>query len=156
MSHGARQAAFEYSESETAERHRLSEMPLILERIAEHETQFTERFYEIFFERRPDTLPLFGLHAISEREEMMSETLRSLFAWTEAESWLAGNLDALGRSHWEYGVTPDMYDSYVDAMLGCVEETLGDFMNAERTHDLRAALQAVCSRMRIAGDEMQK
>ena len=90
----------------------LAQLPSVLEKIAEQEEPFTERFYEIFFELRPDSLPLFGVHSISEREEMMRETLRSLYAWSEAETWLGDYLDALGRSHAKYGVTSDMYDSY--------------------------------------------
>jgi hemoglobin-like flavoprotein len=131
------------------------QLPVILERLAEQEAKLTERFYEVFFELRPDSLPLFGVHSISEREEMIRETLRSLYAWAEGEPWLGDNLDALGRSHWEYGVTADMYPSFVDAMLECVRELLGDFLDAEKTHDLQVALEAVCTRMRLAGDDAE-
>ena len=95
-----------------------------LEMFARQEAQITERFYEIFFERRPDTLELFGAHSISEREEMMRETLRSLHAFYEGQDWLEGNLAALGKSHWEYGVTQDMYSSFVDSLLDRLAESL--------------------------------
>lgn len=85
-----------------------------LEGFATHEARITERFYEIFFERRPDTLELFGAHSIAEREEMMHETLHSLYALYERQLWLEDNLVALGKSHWEYGVTEDMYTSFID------------------------------------------
>ena len=89
--------------------------------IAERESEFTERFYESFFERRPDTRDLFGLHSLSEQEEMMAETLRSLLAASAAEPWLAGNLASLGASHEEYGVVPDMYASFADVFCETAE-----------------------------------
>jgi len=131
-------------------------LPIVLEKLAEQEARLAERFYEVFFALRPDSVPLFGVHSISEREEMIAETLRSLYAWAEGEPWLGDNLDALGRSHFEYGVTGDMYPSFVDAMLECVRELLGTFLDAEKTHDLRIALEAVCKRMRLAGDEAER
>lgn len=45
--------------------------------------------------------------------------------------------------------------SFVDAMLECVGELLGTFLDAEKTHDLRVALEAVCTRMRLAGDNAE-
>lgn len=131
-------------------------LSLVLEKIAELEARFTERFYEIFFDLRPDARPLFGVHALSEREEMMRETLRSLHAWIEGEPWLDSNLEALGRSHWEYGVTTDMYGSFVDAMLDCGNEVLGESLDAEKQQAMRVGLEAVCSPMRLAGDEAER
>lgn len=131
-----------------------AELSGILEKLAECESAFTERFYEIFFQRRPDTVPLFGVYAISEREEMMRETLRSLHAWLESEAWLEANLIALGRSHAEYGVTSDMYAAYVDAMIECATELIGaEFGEAQRS-SLRTALEAVVEPMRQAGEEV--
>ncbi len=123
-----------------------------LDEIAPHEERFTERFYEIFFERRPDTLPLFGTHSIAEREEMMRETLRSLLALYEGESWLEENLAALGRSHWEYGVTTDMYDSLVDTLLDCSREILGDSLDESAESSLRLALSEIARQMSSAGE----
>jgi hypothetical protein len=127
----------------------------ILADLAEREAKFGERFYEIFFDLRPDARPLFGVHSISEREEMTRETLRSLHAWSEGEPWLRDNLLALGRSHWEYGVTADMYDSFVDAMLACARATLGGSFDATRADALRAALVGVTRPMREGGDAAQ-
>lgn len=93
---------------------------------AAHEARITERFYELFFDRRPDTLELFGAHSIGEREEMMRETLHSLHALHEGHVWLKDNLVALGQSHWEYGVTEDMYTSFVECLIDCGREILGD------------------------------
>ena len=123
-----------------------------LQEIAPHEKRFTERFYEIFFERRPDTLALFGAHSIAEREEMMRETLRALLALCEGESWIEENLAALGRSHWEYGVTTDMYDCLVDALLDCSREMLGERLDEEAESSLRLALSEIARLMSSAGE----
>jgi len=119
----------------------------VLEKIASIEARFTDCFYEVFFGRRPDTLPLFGLHSISEREEMMRETLHSLHALAHGESWLAGNLAALGKSHVEYGVTTDMYDSYCDTMIDCARQTLEEPLSDLESAALRLAIVEVARQM---------
>lgn len=88
------------------------------------ESAFVERLYDAFFDLCPEALPLFGEYAISEREEMVRETLRSLLAVEEGASWIEANLVALGRSHVEYGVEPYMYVPFVDAFLQTAAEIL--------------------------------
>lgn len=124
-----------------------------LSAISDVEADFTERFYQIFFERRPDTRSLFGLHSLSEQEEMMRETVKSLVALAEGEAWLGGNLSALGASHEEYGVTADMYPAYVDTMLACALELLGEQLGAEECAALRGALNEVTTVMLEAANE---
>jgi hemoglobin-like flavoprotein len=123
-----------------------------LEMFARHEAQITERFYEIFFEQRPDTLELFGAHSISEREEMMRETLRSLHAFYEGQDWLEGNLVALGKSHWEYGVTQDMYSSFVDSLIECGHEVLGEEFDEAAVASFRSAMTVIAQQMSAAGE----
>ena len=123
-----------------------------LEMFAHHEPQITERFYEIFFERRPDAVELFGAHSIAEREEMIRETLHSVHALYEGQVWLEENLVALGKSHREYGVTQDMYPSFVDSLIECGQEILGDEFDAATVVSLRAAISQIAERMSIAGE----
>jgi hemoglobin-like flavoprotein len=130
-------------------------MDQLLADLAEREHEFGERLYEIFFEARPDARPLFGVHAIAEREEMTKETLHSLQAWTEGEPWLRDNLLALGKSHWEYGVTADMYDSFVASMLACARAVLGESFDASRARAMHEALVGITRPMREAGDAAQ-
>ena len=125
-----------------------------LEKIASIEARFTERFYEIFFGLRPDTRSLFGVHSIPEREEMMRETLHSLHALVQEESWLAGNLAALGKSHDEYGVTADMYDSYCNAMIDCARETLDEPLSDLEEATLRLAIVEIARQMSSAAATM--
>ena len=132
------------------DRERLS---LVLVEIAETQADLTERFYELFFESRPDARPLFGVHSLAEREEMMHETFGSIHAWIEGEPWLLTNLEALGRSHWEYGVTADMYPSFVDTMIECAREVLQGRLDEGQLRVLRHALEEIVRPMRLAGDE---
>lgn len=119
-----------------------------LEALSVHEKKLSEDLYPHFFARRPDAQPLFGVHALAEREEMVRETLRSLFALAEGESWLVTNLEALGRSHAEYGVTSDMYADFVDAF---VEVAPGGLEAAQRAA-LRQGLERITDVMREAGE----
>lgn len=88
------------------------------------ESRVVERFYPLFFARHPEVRPLFGEHGISEREEMIRETFACVLAHLEGESWLDDNLDAMGKSHHEYGVESPMYHGFVDCMLDTLEEVL--------------------------------
>jgi len=128
-----------------------AELLRALEKVGAQEHAFTEAFYELFFERRPDTLPLFGVHSIPEREEMMRETLHSLVALKEAEPWLEGNLLALGDSHAEYGVTADMYDAYCEVFVDTAHQILGDHLKDRELEALRIAVFEVARLMRKAG-----
>ncbi len=120
----------------------------VLETLAAQEGKITEALYPLFFDRRPDARPLFGVHAIAEREEMIRETLRCLLALAEGESWLAGNLEALGCSHFEYGVTGDMYGDFVDAFV----EVAAAELDGPLREVLRGGLARIADTMRRAGD----
>ena len=96
-----------------------------LEALAGREEELTERFYPLFFSRHPEVQELFGEHGVSEREEMIRETLNSALAHADDEPWLDGNLEAMGRSHAEYGVELWMYDAFLACLLDVLEDTLG-------------------------------
>jgi hemoglobin-like flavoprotein len=93
---------------------------------------------------------VFGVHSTSEREEMIQETFRALFALCEGESWLDENLTALGLSHGEYGVTAEMYDSYCEALIDCSQEVLGAQSNPIEIDALRVAISDITRRMASA------
>jgi hemoglobin-like flavoprotein len=126
----------------------------VLERLSlrEHEKALVDRFYDRFFERNPEVVPLFGAHALAEREEMIHETLNSLLAFCDDEPWLEGNLQALGSSHAEYGVTKEMYPAFVSAMLATVREVLGCQLTSEAEKHLGRMLEEICAVMSDAGE----
>ena len=111
------------------------------------ESRFTDRFYALLFERRPDTRSLFGAYPLSEQEEMMRETLRSIIGLLEGSPWLAGNLRALGESQAEYGVTSDMYASFIEVMHECAVELLGEVVEKPALEALSLAIVSICEMM---------
>lgn len=120
----------------------------VLEALSDAESKIADAIYPVFFDRRPDARPLFGVHAIAEREEMIRETFRSLLALAEAGPHLAANLEALGRSHFEYGVESDMYADFVEAFVDVAAPGLAD----EEREVLRRGLAEITETMRRAGD----
>jgi hemoglobin-like flavoprotein len=121
-----------------------------LEALAGREKRLMVRFYEVFFERCPEVVPLFGEHGENEREEMLRETLNSVLAHAEDEPWLDENLRAMGRSHAEYGVTDADYPQFVDALLDTLAEvSASDWDDATRMA-WRSALERLTGVMRHA------
>lgn len=118
----------------------------------DHEAELVERFYDLFFEQNPEVVPLFGKHAIAEREEMIQETLKSLLAYCDGETWLETNLRALGKSHAEYGVETTMYPAYVAAFLETLRDVLGDRLSPETVKHVGEALEEICGVMSEAGE----
>lgn len=115
------------------------------------ESQILERFYDRFFARHPEVSELFGEHSVNEREEMLRETLASVVANLHGEPWLKDNLEAMGKSHAEYGVEWAMYGWYVETMLDTLEEVAGtDWKTGCRTA-WRNALERLTDTMRLAG-----
>lgn len=127
----------------------------VLERLSERglEQALCERFYPRFFADCPEAVPLFGVHAIAEREEMVQETLRSLLARCEDASWLDENLRALGASHAEYGVAAEMYPIYVSSFLATLREILGEELCGPTETALRGLLAGICGVMCEAGEQ---
>lgn len=125
----------------------------VLELLAprEREAALVERFYARFFECHPEVVPLFGVHGISEREEMIHETLRSLLARCEQATWLDENLHALGASHAEYGVTAPMYPAFTQSFTATLRELLGEALSPEAEADVADMLDEIGRTMARAG-----
>ena len=81
---------------------------------------------------------------------MLRETIRSLVALTEEEPWLDGNLMALGRSHAEYGVEAEMYESFARVFLDCANERADGPLDDDAAQALAAGIREVSRRM-LAG-----
>lgn len=122
--------------------------------LAGRENEIVEHFYPLFFERHPEVRELFGEHSVNEREEMVRETLVSVLAHADDEPWLDGNLDAMGRSHAEYGVEGPSYPDYVVAMLDTLDHVRPDGWNSQVREVWARALTRITNVMRRAGDEV--
>jgi len=121
-----------------------------LEILSGREPRIVERFYGLFFARHPEVRKLFGEHGISEREEMIRETFTCVLAHLDDEAWLGDNLEAMGRSHEEYGVEGPMYDWFADSMLDTLEEVSGPDWQPGCREAWRTALERLTDTMRRA------
>ena len=122
-----------------------------LEGLSGREPLLVARFYELFFERHPEVRGLFGVHGLSEQEEMVRETLVSVVAYIEREPWLEINLEAMGKSHSEYGVEAPMYDWFVECMLDALKQVSGTGWRVDYDPAWRSALGLLTDIMRAAG-----
>lgn len=103
--------------------------------VVERSPNLTHRFYEILFERYPQTQEMFPPHRRERQEGMLTEALVAVLDHLEDAPWLTSALHALGAKHLDYGVTSEMYGWVGDALLRTLAEAAGKAW----TPELRAA-----------------
>ena len=95
--------------------------------VVERQPDLTKRFYEVLFERYPQTRAMFGRHnAPAKQEKMLQEALVAVLDHLEDAAWLQQTLGGLGAKHETYGVTREMYSWVGDALLLTLAEVGGD------------------------------
>lgn len=93
--------------------------------VVSREPQITARFYEIFFERYPQVVPMFGKTSGENQQKMLTEALVAVVDHLEDAPWLKANLRALGKRHDGYGVTPEMYNWVGECLLAAMAAAAG-------------------------------
>jgi hemoglobin-like flavoprotein len=88
--------------------------------------ELTSRLYAELFRRRPEARPLFTRQARDKQEEMLEAALVAVVEHLDDASWMRERLHALGARHAEYGVTPEMYGWFGDALLATLADAAGD------------------------------
>jgi hemoglobin-like flavoprotein len=99
--------------------------------VVEKSPQLTHRFYEILFERYPETRNMFPASRRSRQEGMLTEALVAVMDHLEDAPWLTSTLHGLGAKHVDYGVTDEMYGWVGDALLRTLAEAAGDAWSPE-------------------------
>lgn len=99
--------------------------------VVERSPHLTHRFYEILFERYPQTQAMFPANRRERQEGMLTEALVAVLDHLEDAPWLTSALHALGAKHLNYGVTPEMYDWVGDALLSTLAEAAGPAWSPE-------------------------
>jgi hemoglobin-like flavoprotein len=94
--------------------------------VATTNPRITTRFYEILFERYPQTQALFPVANRARQAEMLTGALVAVMDHLEDAPWLTDTLGALGEKHIGYGVTREMYDWVGACLLAALAETAGD------------------------------
>jgi hemoglobin-like flavoprotein len=115
--------------------------------VVERSPQLTHRFYEILFERYPQTQSMFPVARRSRQEGMLTEALVAVLDHLEDAPWLTSTLHGLGAKHVDYGVTDEMYGWVGDALLRTLAEVAGDAWSAELEQAWAAAFGAIASLM---------
>jgi len=95
------------------------------ELVTERQPQLVHRFYEILFERYPQTKPMFGRNSAAKQEEMLGSALVAVLDHIEDATWLTATLKQLGAKHVDYGVTDEMYGWVGASLLATLEEIAG-------------------------------
>ena len=103
--------------------------------VATANPSFVSRFYEILFERYPQTRPLFPQNGMARQAEMLTQALVAVLDHLEDAPWLQDTLGALGAKHVGYGVTREMYDWVGASLLA----TLGEVAGPAWTPELQGA-----------------
>src|SRR5689334_17981346 len=87
--------------------------------------KLTTRFYEVLFERYPQTQALFPIANRARQAEMLTGALVAVLDHLEDAPWLRATLGALGAKHVGYGVTPEMYNWVGASLLETLAEVAG-------------------------------
>lgn len=93
--------------------------------VATANPKFVTRFYEVLFERYPQTQPMFPAGNRERQAEMLTGALVAVLDHLEDAPWLQNTLGALGAKHVDYGVTREMYDWVGASLLATLAETAG-------------------------------
>ena len=110
---------------------------------------FTTRFYEVLFERYPQTQAMFPPGGLARQAEMLTGALVAVLDHLEDAPWLQDTLGALGAKHVGYGVTREMYDWVGASLLATLAETAGPQWTPELNAAWAEAYGAIVSLMLV-------
>lgn len=104
---------------------------------------FAERFYARLFAAHPECRPLFKRNSEGAQNKMFAQKLCSIIDAIEQPERVAAEALAIGRSHAEYGVRPEMYAWVGAALLDALREANGDEWSEEAERSWAAAYEAL-------------
>lgn len=107
----------------------------------------TQRFYEILFERHPQTRAMFPANHQRRQEAMLTQALAAVVEHLEDGAWLTRTLHKLGARHADYGVTAEMYDWVGESLLASLREAAGVAWTPEMERAWAAAYGVIASLM---------
>jgi hemoglobin-like flavoprotein len=108
---------------------------------------FITRFYEVLFERYPQTQAMFPTGGRARQAEMLTGALVAVLDHLEDAPWLQDTLGGLGAKHVGYGVTREMYDWVGASLLATLAETAGSRWTPELNAAWGEAYAAIVSLM---------
>ena len=102
-----------------------------LELVCADENFLVERIYHEFFTRYPEAKELFCKYSEPGKRQMVRETFMYAIDHLEGAPWVASNLLSLGRKHYAYEVTDEMYAWFTESILRVFAEISGSQWNTE-------------------------
>ena len=92
--------------------------------VSERSPGFMRRFYEILFQRYPETVSMFprGPEGLVRQENMLTNALAAVLAHLEDGAWLQQTLFNMGARHVKYGVRDEMYGWVGECLIAALEE----------------------------------
>ena len=115
--------------------------------VATANPKFITRFYEILWERYPQTEPMFPVANRARQAEMLTGALVAVLDHLEDAPWLQNTLGELGTKHVGYGVTREMYDWVGASLLATLAEVAGPKWSPELNAAWAEAYGAIVSLM---------
>lgn len=89
-----------------------------------------ELFYQKFFEMDPTVRPLFK-GDMKQQGLMLMTAIGMAVSNLDRPETIAGNIEALGHRHHQYGVRPADYNTFGAALMWTLEQVLGDAFTQE-------------------------
>ncbi|WP_437969325.1 globin domain-containing protein [Sorangium sp. So ce260] len=118
------------------------------ELVVQRDHEFTRLFYRVLFERYPQARPLFTRNSPGAQGTMFERALMAVLDHLEDDAWLSERLAWLGAQHVAYGVTPEMYGWFGEALVAALREvSAADWTEAHRDAWTRA-YDVIVARMR--------
>lgn len=108
------------------------------------------RFYELLFERAPETRALFQGSSMQEQQGKLLAALKLLVGAADKPDELLPVLHGLGRRHQDYGAQPAHYELVGETLLDVLEEFAGDLWSPEAHRAWRETLALVTEKMLAA------
>lgn len=122
-----------------------------LERLGPLPKDFGRQFYERLFELDPSLRELFG-DDLERQASMFVSALTLAVFHLDADGRLARATLDLGRRHGDYGVRPEHYDVFGEALIWALRERLGEKFDDPTRDAWLAAYRLLASEMKSAAD----
>lgn len=110
-------------------------------------------FYDRMFEIDPDLRVLFNGTDLARQRQKLIQALSAVVGGLDHIEDLLPEIEALGRRHVDYGATDAHYETVGAALLGTLEEGLGDAWTADVEAAWTAAYALIAGVMRTAAEQ---
>ncbi|WP_437612215.1 globin domain-containing protein [Sorangium sp. So ce834] len=118
------------------------------ELVVQRDQEFPRLVYRALFERYPQARRLFTRNSPGAQGTMFERALMAVLDHLEDDVWLTEKLARLGAQHAAYGVTPEMYEWFGEALVAALSEvSAADWTEAHRDAWTRA-YRVIAARMR--------